>query len=171
MKDTAKAREKLVAQINPLSTPKGVKYDCELCSKTGTSCQLPPSTRTSPLVLPSLSSTERATCSNRAMSSLSMHVLLVRSPSRACALCMRMRLLWCSSKEHQQLDWMGIHEKVAARLHFSGYLYSGLQGLLTQVCQLLVPLRTPPLVIGSEDERVQLQARLAMRALRSCWQA
>lgn len=84
----AAKNNKLVAQINPLSTPKGVKYECELCSKT------------------------------------------------AVVQCLHCRCTYYCSKDHQKLDWMGIHEKV---------------------CQLLVPLRTPPLVIGSEEERIQLQ--------------
>lgn len=37
-----------------------------------------------------------------------------------------------SSKEHQATDWQGVHVKI---------------------CQLLVPLRTPTKVLGSEDER------------------
>lgn len=38
----------------------------------------------------------------------------------------------CSSKEHQATDWQGVHVKI---------------------CQLLVPLRTPTKVLGSEEER------------------
>jgi tetratricopeptide (TPR) repeat protein len=37
------------------------------------------------------------------------------------------------------LDWIGIHEKI---------------------CQLLVPIRQPPLIIGSEEERRKMQAHL-----------
>jgi hypothetical protein len=46
-----------------------------------------------------------------------------------------------STKDHQRLDFEGIHEKV---------------------CQLLVPLRTTPAVIGSEDERDRREYTLQM---------
>lgn len=51
-----------------------------------------------------------------------------------------------SGKDHMNLDWVGIHEKI---------------------CQLLVPLRSQPLIIGSEEERVRLQANMqkSQRAL------
>lgn len=44
----------------------------------------------------------------------------------------RAGLIFSSSKEHQLTDWTGIHVKI---------------------CQLLVPLRTPSKVLGSEEER------------------
>ena len=37
-----------------------------------------------------------------------------------------------SSPEHQKADWLGIHEKI---------------------CQLLIPLRTPMPMLGSEEDR------------------
>lgn len=50
-------------------------------------------------------------------------------------------LNFCSTKEHQRVDWQGIHEKI---------------------CPLLAPLRTPPPIIGSEEERARRQYTLQM---------
>lgn len=73
-------------KINPLATPKGVKYLCELCGK----------------------------------------VALIQ-----CRFC---RVTYYCSKDHQHLDWVGVHEKI---------------------CMLLVPLRIPPPVLGTEEERMR----------------
>lgn len=44
-----------------------------------------------------------------------------------------------SSKEHQSTDWSAIHVKI---------------------CQLLIPLRTPSKVLGSEEERKRRESNM-----------
>lgn len=48
--------------------------------------------------------------------------------------CKYCRVTYYCSKEHQGIDWNGIHSKI---------------------CQLLLPLRTPPTSLGSEEERAR----------------
>jgi len=48
--------------------------------------------------------------------------------------CQHCRVTYYCSKEHQGIDWNGIHAKI---------------------CQLLAPLRTPPTMLGSEEERTR----------------
>jgi hypothetical protein len=50
-------------------------------------------------------------------------------------------LFWFSGKEHQHIDWFGIHEKI---------------------CPLLAPLRTAPPVVSSEDERLRRNLTIKM---------
>ena len=77
----------------PLSNPKGVRYDCEMCGA---------------------------------------------SASIQCPTC---RVTYYCTPEHRAIDWKGIHEKI---------------------CPLLAPLRTPPPIIGSEQERARRQYTLMM---------
>lgn len=71
--------------LNPLANPKGVKLNCELCSKP------------------------------------------------AFIFCTKCRVTYYCDEEHQNIDWIGIHEKI---------------------CQLLIPLRTVlPSTCNSEEER------------------
>eukprot|EP00741_Cyanophora_paradoxa_P022408 tig00021463_g21634.t1 len=79
--------------LSALSTPKGVKYECEVCGR------------------------------------------------QAMVQCQMCRVTYYCNKDHQRLDWEGIHEKI---------------------CQLLIPLRTPPLIIGSEEERIRRQISIQM---------
>ena len=51
----------------------------------------------------------------------------------------------CSGKEHQHIDWFGIHEKI---------------------CPLLAPLRTAPPVVSSEDERLRRNLTIKMSQAR-----
>ena len=50
--------------------------------------------------------------------------------------------LLTSSPEHQKTDWLGIHEKI---------------------CQLLIPLRTPVPILGSEEDRQHRKSQQVIR--------
>lgn len=52
----------------------------------------------------------------------------------AILMCQNCRVTYYCTKDHQRIDSDGIHQKI---------------------CQLLAPLRTPPAVIGSEEERAK----------------
>ena len=82
-----------VMSSTPLSNPKGVKYDCEVCG------------------------------------------------APASILCTTCRVTYYCTAEHKAVDFKGIHEKI---------------------CPLLAPLRTPPPIIGSEQERSRRQYTLKM---------
>lgn len=84
-----------MAEINPLSNPKGVELRCELCAKP------------------------------------------------AYITCTKCRVTYYCDEEHQNIDWVGIHERI---------------------CQLLVPLRMPvPFTSGSEKTRVHQREQQILR--------
>lgn len=83
-KTPTRDRKHDLATINPLASPKGVKFECEMCGKV------------------------------------------------ACLQCPDCRVTYYCCKEHQQIDFKGIHEKI---------------------CKLLAEIRSTPTLMGSERER------------------
>ncbi|KAJ3227281.1 Zinc finger MYND domain-containing protein 12 [Clydaea vesicula] len=82
--------------INPLSNPKGQKFECELCGKP------------------------------------------------AYIQCKNCRLTYYCDKDHETIDFRGIHEKI---------------------CQLIIPLRTPLGDFGSEEERAYREKQTRIRQM------
>lgn len=59
----------------------------------------------------------------------------------ALVMCQKCRVAYYCGHEHQSIDWHGIHEKI---------------------CPLLAPLRTPPPIVSSEDERLRRNLTIKM---------